>query len=159
VTLTLLGLSSVFLVGCDNRPTPEQRQAWLQDQENQAAKSLSPDEQAKANQEYQGWTAEQKDSREKESRMNGYREDSGLPWWVYWMLFSNLISRNNGYTGFRPNYYYSRPFQDYQTRLNQSRSSSGSFRSGGFSGSHSYSSGGGVSRGGFGSSGGHGAGE
>jgi hypothetical protein len=163
ITLTLMGVSSVFLASCDNRPTPEQRREWLADQELQAGKTLSTDDRQKADQEYGNWTAEQKNTREKESRQNGYREDSGLPWWVYWMIFNSLVSPNNRYTGYRPSYFYSRSFQDYQNQLRRAQNSSGSYRSGGFaggySGSGSSSRDGGVTRDGFGSRGAGGAGE
>jgi hypothetical protein len=154
ISLTLLGVSSVLLASCDDRPTPEQRQKMLEEQEVQASQNLSPDERQKADQEFGSWTAEQKSTREQESRQNGYRENSGLPWWVYWMIFSNLMSPGTGYSGYRPGYFYSRPFQSYQTQLRRGQDPSGTYRSGGFSGSSGGIRGSGdtgVARGGFGS--------
>jgi uncharacterized membrane protein YgcG len=147
ISLTLLGLSTLFLSGCDNGPSLEQKQAWLLEQETKAADSLTPQDKEAAEWEYNNWTPEEKAAREQESRQRGYRDDPRLPWWVYWMIFNALMSPYNMYTGFRPSYYYSPSFQTYQRRFT-SGSSDGfvSKGSGSFDGRGSA-----VTRGGFGS--------
>ena len=147
ISLTLLGLNTLFLSGCDNGPSKEQKQVWLLEQETKAADSLTPKDREAAEWEYNNWTPEEKATREAESRERGYRDDRRLPWWVYWMIFNSLMSPSHGYMGFRPSYFYSPSFQNYQRRF--SSGSSGGFLSkgsGSFDGSGSA-----VARGGFGS--------
>ena len=60
ISLTLLGLSTLFLSGCDNRPSLEQKQAWLLEQEAKAADNLTPQDREAAEWEYNNWTPEEK---------------------------------------------------------------------------------------------------
>jgi hypothetical protein len=144
ISLTLLGLSTLFVTACDNGPSIEQKRAWLMEQETKAADSLTPQEREAAEWEYNNWTPEEKAAREKESRERGYRDDPRLPWWVYWMIFNSLMSPYNTYTGFRPSYYYSPSFQS--RRLTSGSGAGFSSGSGSFDGRGSA-----VTRGGFGS--------
>ncbi len=134
ISLTLLGLSTLFVTACDNGPSIEQKRAWLMEQETKAADSLTPQEREAAEWEYNNWTPEEKAAREKESRERGYRDDPRLPWWVYWMIFNSLMSPYNTYTGFRPSYYYSPSFQSYQRRLTSGSGAGFSSGSGSFDG-------------------------
>ena len=101
ISLTLLGLSTLFLSGCDNGPSLEKKQAWLLEQETKAADSLTPQDKEVQSGSTTTGTPEEKAAWEQESRERGYRDDPRLPWWVYWMIFNSLMSPYNMYTGFR----------------------------------------------------------
>lgn len=153
VSLTVLGVgaaSALFLSAYNHGPSLAQKQAELQKQEENAANSATAQDIDVATKEYESWTPQEKEDREKEARDEGYIYHSSFPWFVWWMIMNN----DKAYTGYRPAYYYSKTFQEYRQHLLEDQDKKD--RNSGSSGHSGYA---GHSPAWFGARGGYGSGE